>query len=67
MNDGDLANGLTHPRFGVEKEYLAEVEGLPTQKHVGMLRRGVELDDGHASAANAWVAGRSGERGPFAS
>ena len=28
MNDGDLANGLTHPRFGVEKEYLAEVEGL---------------------------------------
>jgi 23S rRNA pseudouridine2605 synthase len=63
MNDGDLANGLTHPRFGVEKEYLAEVEGLPTPKHVGLLRRGVDLDDGPASAANAWVAGRSGDRG----
>ena len=29
-NDGDLAHRLTHPRFGVEKEYLAEVEGEPT-------------------------------------
>ena len=34
MNDGDLANGLTHPRFGVE-EYLAEVEGLPTRNTSG--------------------------------
>jgi 23S rRNA pseudouridine2605 synthase len=42
-NDGDLANALTHPRFGVEKEYLAEVEGVPTAKHIGRLRRGVEL------------------------
>jgi 23S rRNA pseudouridine2605 synthase len=63
MNDGDLANGLTHPRFGVEKEYLAEVEGIPTPKHVGRLRRGVELDDGPARATEARVAGRSGDRG----
>ena len=35
MNDGDLANGLTHPRFGVEKEYLAEVEGVPTRSISG--------------------------------
>ena len=38
-NDGELANALTHPRFGVEKEYLAEVAGIPTAKHVGILRR----------------------------
>ena len=62
-NDGDLANALTHPRFGVEKEYLAEVEGVPTPKHVGQLRRGVELEDGHARAKSARVAGRSGDRG----
>jgi len=62
-NDGVLANALMHPRFGVEKEYLAEVEGVPTPKHVGQLRRGVELDDGHARATSARVAGRSGERG----
>jgi 23S rRNA pseudouridine2605 synthase len=62
-NDGDLANALMHPRFGVEKEYLAEVEGVPTSKHVGTLRRGVELEDGHARARSARVAGRAGERG----
>jgi pseudouridine synthase len=62
-NDGDLANALTHPRFGVEKEYLAEVEGVPTPKHVGQLRRGVELEDGHARAKSARLAGRSGARG----
>lgn len=62
-NDGDLANALMHPRFGVEKEYLAEVDGVPTAKHVGRLRRGLELEDGHASAKSARAAGRSGERG----
>lgn len=62
-NDGDLANALTHPRFGVEKEYLAEVEGVPTPRHIGQLRRGVELEDGPARAKSARVAGRSGDRG----
>ncbi|HZB78429.1 MAG TPA: pseudouridine synthase [Actinomycetota bacterium] len=62
-NDGDLANALMHPRFGIEKEYLAEVEGVPTQKHVGQLRQGVELEDGLARAKSARVAGRSGDRG----
>ena len=62
-NDGELANALTHPRFGVEKEYLAEVAGIPTAKHVGILKRGVELEDGPARAASARVAARAGERG----
>jgi 23S rRNA pseudouridine2605 synthase len=62
-NDGDLANALTHPRFGVEKEYLAEVAGVPTPKHAAQLRRGVELEDGQARAKSARVAGRSGDRG----
>lgn len=62
-NDGDLANALTHPRFGVEKEYLAEVKGVPTPKHAAQLRRGVELEDGQARAKSARVAGRSGDRG----
>jgi 23S rRNA pseudouridine2605 synthase len=62
-NDGDLANALTHPSFGVEKEYLAEVEGVPTAKHIGRLRGGVELEDGQARAKSARVAGRAGDRG----
>jgi len=62
-NDGDLANALSHPSFGVEKEYLAEVEGTPTARHVSRLKRGVELDDGHARVKDARVAGRAGARG----
>lgn len=62
-NDGDLAHRLAHPRHGVEKEYLAEVDGVPTQRHVASLRRGVRLEDGPARAADARTAGRTGGRG----
>jgi 23S rRNA pseudouridine2605 synthase len=62
-NDGELANRLMHPRFGVEKEYLAEVEGAPTPRHVARLVRGVELEDGPARALSARVQGRAGGRG----
>ena len=57
-NDGELANRLLHPRYGVEKEYLAEVEGEPGEADVRALLRGVELDDGPARATEARVVGR---------
>jgi 23S rRNA pseudouridine2605 synthase len=50
-NDGDLTHRLTHPSFGVEKEYLAEVEGTPTRGELRRLREGVELDDGMTAPA----------------
>ncbi|HEX2040710.1 MAG TPA: pseudouridine synthase [Acidimicrobiales bacterium] len=50
-NDGDLAHRLTHPSFGVEKEYVAEVEGRPTPAAVRRLREGVELEDGRTAPA----------------
>jgi 23S rRNA pseudouridine2605 synthase len=50
-NDGDLAHRLTHPSFGVEKEYLAEVQGRPGRGAVRALRDGVELDDGPTAPA----------------
>lgn len=62
-NDGDLANALTHPRHGVEKEYLAEVEGEPTAQHLAHLRRGVALDDGPAKALAARTVAAAGGRG----
>lgn len=61
-NDGELANRLMHPRQGVEREYLAEVEGTPTARQLVRLRRGIELDDGPARALRARAIGRSGER-----
>ena len=51
-NDGDLAHRLTHPSHGVEKEYLAEVAGVPVRgARCGALRDGVELDDGLTAPA----------------
>jgi 23S rRNA pseudouridine2605 synthase len=50
-NDGDLAHRLAHPSFGVEKEYLAEVEGVPTPGQLRRLRTGVPLDDGMTAPA----------------
>jgi 23S rRNA pseudouridine2605 synthase len=50
-NDGELAHRLTHPSFGVEKEYLAEVEGAPSPGAVRRLREGVVLDDGVTAPA----------------
>jgi len=45
-NDGDLAHRLTHPSFGIEKEYVAEVDGAPTRGTLRRLRDGIDLDDG---------------------
>lgn len=49
-NNGDLTHRLTHPSFGVDKEYLAHVEGRPRRGVLRRLRDGVELDDGVAQA-----------------
>jgi 23S rRNA pseudouridine2605 synthase len=50
-NDGELTHRLTHPSFGVEKEYLAEVEGEPSRGALRRLRDGVELEDGLTAPA----------------
>jgi 23S rRNA pseudouridine2605 synthase len=50
-NDGELAHQLTHPSFGVVKEYVVEVEGRMSRGAIGRLRRGVELEDGLTAPA----------------
>ena len=49
-NDGGLTHRLTHPSFGVPKEYLAHVEGRPSRGALRKLREGVELEDGAVQA-----------------
>jgi pseudouridine synthase len=56
-NDGELANRLMHPRYGVHKEYLAEVPARPTERALRRLLRGVQLEDGVAQAVSARPAG----------
>jgi len=50
-NDGELAQRLAHPSHGVEKEYLAEVTGVPSAGAIRRLREGVELADGMTAPA----------------
>lgn len=56
-NDGELTHRLTHPSFGVEKEYLAKVRGTVTDGAVRRLRDGIELDDGMTAPAKVAIAG----------
>jgi 23S rRNA pseudouridine2605 synthase len=46
-NDGDLANRLTHPRYGHEKEYRVLVARRPDDEQLAAWRRGVVLSDGY--------------------
>src|SRR5713101_10193403 len=57
-NDGPLAHRLAHPRYGVEKVYVAEVEGEPAEEALQRLRDGVELDDGPTAPARVRVVTR---------
>ena len=50
-NDGELTHRLTHPSFGVDKEYLVWVQGRPSRGALKLLRDGVELDDGLTARA----------------
>ena len=52
-NDGRLAHRLAHPRYGVKKVYVVEVEGVPGEEALADLRAGVELEDGRTAPAEA--------------
>lgn len=60
-NDGELANRVTHPRYGIVKKYLAVVNGRPGGADIRRLTEGVELDDGPARAIGARVLDRKGD------
>jgi 23S rRNA pseudouridine2605 synthase len=53
-NDGELAHRLAHPRYEVEKVYVADVEGDPDDEALGRLASGVELNDGPTAPARVW-------------
>jgi len=53
-NDGDLTHRLTHPKFGVEKEYIAHVDSggrVVSNSALTSLRKGVDIGDGVTSPA----------------
>lgn len=45
-NDGEFANLLTHPKYEIDKTYIAKVKGIPTRVDLKKLQKGVRLEDG---------------------
>jgi 23S rRNA pseudouridine2605 synthase len=50
-NDGELANRLTHPRYGVPRTYRVGLTRRASERDLRRLREGVELDDGRTAPA----------------
>ncbi len=43
-NDGDLANYVMHPRYGVTKEYLVKFKGMLSREDMGKMKKGILID-----------------------
>ncbi|MEI5907138.1 pseudouridine synthase [Bacillus spongiae] len=59
-NDGEFSNLLTHPKYELDKTYVAKLKGIPTREQLRMLERGVMLEDGKTAPAK--VKFNSGDR-----
>jgi 23S rRNA pseudouridine2605 synthase len=57
-NDGELANGLTHPRHGVEKIYQVKVAGHVENEVLAQLHRGIHLAEGFAHVKHVRIKSR---------
>lgn len=44
-NDGELTNILSHPSSGVEKTYLAKIEGILSPEEIQKLKKGIVIDN----------------------
>jgi len=64
-NDGDLANALMHPKREIPKRYRVKTKGIPPERSIQLLCKGVRLEDGKTAPAqvkllettktNAWL------------
>ncbi|MCP9332199.1 pseudouridine synthase [Lentilactobacillus hilgardii] len=54
-NDGDLDNHLTHPKYEVDKTYVAKVKGTITNDDMKKLRTGIHIDGRKTASAKATV------------
>ena len=58
-NDGELANRLTHPKYGVEKRYLVRVVGSPSPAICAKLLKGIYIAEGMARVSDIRVRKRT--------
>ncbi len=57
-NDGELAQRLAHPRYGIPKTYRVEIDGCPPPEELDRLRRGVWLSEGKTAPAQISIVHR---------
>lgn len=50
-NDGELAHKMTHPKFELDKVYVAQVKGIPSKQALQKLQEGIMLEDGMTAPA----------------
>ena len=50
-NDGEFANLMTHPKFEIDKTYIARVKGVPDRDKLKKLEKGIKLEDGMTAPA----------------
>lgn len=62
-NDGQLANRLMHPRFEIEKTYIARVSPIPTNEQLRLLASGILLEDGMTAKAQVEKVAGDKEKG----
>ncbi|MFJ8261358.1 pseudouridine synthase [Rummeliibacillus sp. NPDC094406] len=62
-NDGDFSNLLTHPRYNIDKTYVAKVKGEPRREDLKKLERGIMLEDGKTAPARVKVLSSNREHG----
>ena len=54
-NDGELANRLLHPRYGISKVYDVKIKGHPDKKAIEQLRSGVRIEEGVTAPAEVEI------------
>lgn len=61
-NDGEFANKLMHPKYEIDKEYIAKIDGIPTKKELNQLKRGMRLEDGKTAPAQVKMLSADGKK-----
>lgn len=54
-NDGEFANSLMHPRYELNKTYIAKVNGIPSKSDMNKLANGIVIDGKKTARANARI------------
>lgn len=62
-NDGEFSNLLTHPKYHINKAYVAKVKGIPSKELLKKLERGVQLEDGKTAPAHVKLTSSDRKKG----